>query len=418
MRNTETFKIAIVGGGTSGLAIATELKRQGVDGVVVLERESEAGGAPRHCGHYPFGIRELRRVLKGPDYACALVKNAKAAGVDLRTGTTVTALHPNARLSISTEDGISSLQADRVVLCTGVRESSRAQRFIGGQRPSGVVTTGALQSMVFLNQKGPFRRPVILGTELVSFSAIMTCRHMGIQPVAMIEENARVTAPQIIRPYPALRGVPVKFGASSIRILGSETVEAIEYIDATGIGQIIEADGVIISGRFRPEAALLHASHLEIDPGTGGPSIDQFGRTTDPSYFVTGNLVRPVETSAWCWHEAVSCAGRVRRDLENPIGEGRSIPLQAADPAIRFVVPQRLVSTDVSGALEQMQLRFARPDRGHLTGSSGGEVLWKGQIKSRPERRILAPLDLLLRQRLSAPVELQILGGQNPRYRN
>ena len=35
--------VAIVGGGTSGLAIATELKRLGVDDVIILERENVAG---------------------------------------------------------------------------------------------------------------------------------------------------------------------------------------------------------------------------------------------------------------------------------------------------------------------------------------------------------------------------------------
>jgi len=364
MRNAETCRVAIVGGGTSGLALATELKRIGVNDVVVLERDSEAGGVPRHCGHYPFGVRELKRLLKGPEYARALVHRAEAAGVDIRRSTTVTALHPNARLSLSTEDGISGLQADRVVLCTGVRESSRAQRFISGQRPSGVLTTGALQSMVYLNHKRPFRRPVILGSELVSFSAIMTCRHMGIRPVAIIEENDRVTVRQIMRPYPALRGVPIKFNATSIRILGDKNVEAVEYIDAAGNRQVIEADGVIISGKFRPEAALLHASHLKVDPGTGGPSIDQYGRTTDPSYFVTGNLLRPVETSSWCWHEAVACASRIKRDMENPVGDVTTIAIISPDPAIRFVVPQLLARSGAPGAMQHMQLRLASPTRG------------------------------------------------------
>ncbi|HHB80599.1 MAG TPA: FAD-dependent oxidoreductase, partial [Aliiroseovarius sp.] len=163
-------RVAIIGGGPSGLALATELRAQGVTGVTILEREPMAGGVPRHCGHYPFGLRELHRPLRGPDYARALVARAEAAGVEIRYGTTVTALHPGGRLSIVTEAGEDSLQAERVVLAMGVRESSRAQRFISGTRPLGVVTTGALQAMVYLHQMRPFRRPVIIGTELVAFS--------------------------------------------------------------------------------------------------------------------------------------------------------------------------------------------------------------------------------------------------------
>jgi len=400
--------IAIVGGGTAGLALATELKRLGAEAVIVLEREPDAGGIPRHCGHYPFGLREMKRLLKGPAYARALVKAALAAGVEIRTSTTVTALHPDARLSLSTPEGAYELQAERVVLATGVRESSRAQRFIAGQRPMGVMSTGALQSMVFLQHQRPFKRPVILGTELVSFSSIMTCRHLGIRPVAMIEESNRVTARQIMRPYPALKGIPLKFNAQNLRIIGGKTVEAVEFDSPEG-HQRIEADGVIVSGRFRPESALLHASHIEVDPATGGPSIDQFGRTSDPRYFSTGNMLRPVETSSWCWHEAVAAAPRIMDDLANPIGTPPTIRLASADPALRFVVPQRLALTDRTGGMAEMQLRLSQPASGYLTASSGGKSLWSDFIESRPERRILAPLAPLMRAESREDISLKIL---------
>lgn len=403
--------VAIVGGGTAGLALATELKHRGVNGVVVLEREPQAGGVPRHCGHYPFGVRELKRVLKGPDYARKLVHNALAAGVEIRTDTTVTALHTNARLSLSTPDGLMELQAQRVVLCTGVRESSRAQRFLGGQRPMGVISTGALQSMVYLHGLRPFRRPVILGTELVSFSAIMTCNHMGIRPKAMLEENDRLTVRQFMRPYPAIKGIPLKCSVRNLRILGDKIVEAVEYIDSNGACQTIETDGVIVTGGFRPESALLHASHIEVDPATGGPSVDQYGRSSDPSYFCTGNLLRPVETSSWCWHEAVACAARVVQDLAQPIGACAFVPLTSVDRAIRFVMPQRLVLSDIPNAMENMQIRLNEPAIGHLTASSMGKTLWGDFIQSRPERRILAPLAPLLKSGLTAPIELEILKG-------
>ena len=400
--------VAVVGGGPAGLALATELRRLGVRGVVVLEREPAVGGIPRHCGHYPFGAFEFKRLMKGPDYARALVKQAIGAGVDIRTNTTVTAIYPNARLSLATPDGLIELQAERVVLCTGVREASRAQRFIGGTRPLGVMTTGALQSMVYLHGHRPFRRPVILGTELVSFSSIMTCRHLGMRPVAMIEENDRVTVRQIMRPYPFVMGVPIRFGASNISIHGERIVEAVSWLDANGTHRTIECDGVIVSGRFRPESALLSAGHLTIDPGTGGPEIDQYGRASDPSYFCTGNLLRPVETSSWCWYEAVEAARRVARDLNDPIADVPSVPLRAANPAIRFIVPQRLALRNTPGAMTSLQLRVNQPVTGRISISSAGNKRWTGPLNSRPERRILAPLKSVLYSDLVGPVEVHV----------
>ncbi len=404
-----TCTIAIVGGGTAGLSLATRLCELGVKGVTVLEREAEAGGIPRHCGHFPFGVREYKRLLKGPDYAARNVARARAAGVDIRTGTTVTALHPNARLSLARPEGLSELQAERVVLCTGVRESSRAQRFLSGQRPLGIISTGALQSMVFLAHKRPFKRPVILGSELVSFSAIMTCNHMGIKPAAMIEENPEIYVRKIMRPFPAIKGVPLHTGARDLRILGGKTVEAVTFTDPSGQTRQIDTDGVIVSGHFRPESALLNASHLQVDMHTGGPIVDQFGRASDPTYFCTGNLLRPVETSSWCWHEAADTAARLVDDLATPISTATQITLQPADPAIRFVMPQRFTLTDRSGGMEQAQIRLTKPASGYLSLTQSGKTLWSDYLSSRPERRIFAPLSPLASTTNSATVDVKLL---------
>jgi len=401
--------IAIVGGGTAGLSLATHLSELGIRDVVILERETEAGGIPRHCGHYPFGVREYKRLMKGPDYAAKNTARARAAGVNIRTGTTVTTLHPNARLSLATPDGLAELQAERVVLCTGVRESSRAQRFLSGQRPLGIISTGALQSMIYLHQKCPFKRPVILGSELVSFSAIMTCNHMGIKPVAMIEENPEIYVRKFMRPFPAIKGIPLHTGATDLHILGDKTVEAVSFTDARGKTRQIETDGVIVSGHFRPESALLNASHIQVDPATGGPVVDQFGRASDPSYFCTGNLLRPVETSSWCWHEAAETATRLIDDLANPIGKAPQTALQSGDPAIRFVMPQRFTLTDRTGGMEHMQIRLNHTTSGYLSLIQNDKTLWSDYLNSRPERRIFAPLSPLIDATNIPTVEVKIL---------
>ncbi|MDE0929774.1 MAG: FAD/NAD(P)-binding oxidoreductase [Halioglobus sp.] len=401
--------VAVVGGGTAGLALATKLKRLGVGSVIVLERENDAGGIPRHCGHYPFGIREYGRLLKGPDYARRNVEAAVDAGVDIKTEVTVTALHPDGRLSLTTPAGKAELQAERVVLCTGAREASRPQRFIGGDRPLGVLSTGALQSMTYLQGMRPFRRPVIIGSELVSFSAIDTCRHLGIRPVAMIEENDRILARRLVQPYLMMRGVALFTKVKNLRILGRRQVEAIEFIDAAGKQQSIEADGAIISGRFRPEAALLHLSHLEVDPGSGGPMIDQFGQCSDPSYYSAGNLLRPAETSGWCWQEGIETAKWIAEDLSR--GQPAVVPsvrVQLVDRAIGFSVPQRLSISDRTGGMQKMQIGLNVPVKGYLEAISGGQSISNTWLNSRPVRRVQIRLAPIVQNCSKSPVELSI----------
>jgi len=99
---TSDCRVAIVGAGPSGLALAGELARGGIDDVVLLEREANAGGIPRHCGHSPFGLREFHRILSGSEYARRLAERAQRQGARLWTAATVTEVGPGRNLTLST----------------------------------------------------------------------------------------------------------------------------------------------------------------------------------------------------------------------------------------------------------------------------------------------------------------------------
>ena len=222
-----TCDVAIVGGGPAGLGAALELSKLGLRRVVVLERFGEAGGIPRHCGYPPFGMREFKRVLSGPAYARRLVQAAEDAGVEIRTDTTVTAIRPGGVLELATTAGAQTLTARRVLIATGNRERTRAQLLAPGVRPVGVMNTGALQSMVYLEGKRPFSRPVIVGSEIVALSALLTCRRHGIKPVAMVETRDRPQTRRIDMMLARLMGVPVLAGAELLAIEGRPRVEAL-----------------------------------------------------------------------------------------------------------------------------------------------------------------------------------------------
>jgi thioredoxin reductase len=388
----DTCDVAIVGGGPAGLAAATELRALGIGSVIVIERESEIGGIPRHCGHYPFGMRELGRVLRGPDYAARLAVRARDSGVDIRTGTSVVAIAEGPRLTLSTPDGLRTLAARKVLLATGVREKSRAARMIGGTKPGGVLSTGALQGLVYLDRIRPFLHPVILGTELVAFSALLTCRHLGIRPLAMIEPDARVTAPRASGFLPRLTGTALLLRTELVAIRGDARVEEVVLRDRAGTTRTLATDGVIVTGKFLPEASLLAGSHIDVDPTSGGPVVDQFGRCSDPDVFAAGNLLRAVETAGWSWTEGVAAAQTIAKSLNGGLPAPAGAIQVGVEAPLKYVVPQRIVDGPVSG---RFQLRVTRPANGTLRLSVDGCEVWSRRISALPERRILVPISVL-----------------------
>lgn len=385
--------VIVVGGGPAGLAAAIECKRLGIKDVVVIEREAEAGGIPRHCGHPPFGMREFHRVLTGPAYARRLVQAALAAGVAICVRHHVVALEPHGMLRLTCPAGLKTARARRVILATGVRETPRSARLVSGTRPIGVMNTGALQSHLYLKGLKPFEAPIIVGTELVALSAVLSCLKAGIRPVAVIESNARPTARWPLALFPSLCGVPIRYENTLLEIHGEPRVQSVTVGHRDGTQSQITCDGVLLTGVFLPEASLIKASHLQFDALSGGPAIDQEGRTSDPSYYAAGNLLRPVETAGWSFREGRRIGRIVASSLladESAVSMPASLPVTVGS-GLKYAVPSK-ISVSPGRALGDFQLRVSAAIQGHLLLKIDDRMVWRKRISALPERRILVPI--------------------------
>lgn len=289
----ENHNVIIIGAGPAGLATAIRLRDLGVKDVVVLEREKEAGGIPRHCGHFGFGWESHKRLMTGPNFAQKIISEAN--GTDIRTSTTVLEFTLRGSLRVHTAKGISDMSAKRVVLATGTRESPRSARLIGGNHLPGVLNTGTLQQLVYLKNEKPFSNPVIIGNEWVTFSALMTCKHAGIKPVGIFAEEAKLDAPWYFPIGAKLRyGVPVQKKTKLIAIHGATNVEAVE-VERGGARRMIVCDGVILTGKFVPEIALLSNSTAPV--------------------VKSGNVNGTVNTAGRCFVEACAIAETIAKEL-------------------------------------------------------------------------------------------------------
>lgn len=384
--------VILVGGGPAGLSAALELKARGIARVMILEREPALGGATRHCLHSPFGMREFGRVYFGPAYAQRLQRQAQDAGVDIRTGHSVVELGQDGALLVTSARGVETLKARRIVLATGAREKPRSARLLPGDRPVGVVTTGTLQSYVAFHGIMPFRRPLIVGSELVSFSALLTCLTHRARPVAMIEPEPHPLARSPFQWFPRLAEVPFHCGAVLTDIRGRGRVEEADIRLAAGRILTVQCDGILLTGRFTPEAALLNASPVDVAAGSAGPLIDQDGRMANPIFFAGGNVLRAVETGGWAFREGRRVGAAVADDLAREPCGAPGVPVTFADP-LKLAVPAMLRPGGLDRpAFRDFQLRFTRRIQGRLSLHLDGTDVWSKTGRWRPERRVLVPI--------------------------
>lgn len=297
-----TARVAIVGGGVSGLSAAIALRRFGVGEVVVHEREPEAGGAPRHTDHLGFGMRDLHRVLTGPEYARRLRDAAVGTGVELLVGSPV--------------HDLDTLDADAVVVATGVRERPRPARLVAGDRPAGVYTTGQLQQITAFLGVTPGRRAVIVGAEHVSMSAVLTLRAHGCEVVAMVTEAARHEShPLLVLGTVRRARVPLLTERRVVRIVGRERVEHVELSD----GSRLECDTVVFTGDWVGEHEVARRAGIALDAERRAVVVDPTFATSRDRTYAIGNLVHPARASGTCALDG----RRLARHLATVLGAAR-----------------------------------------------------------------------------------------------
>ena len=345
--------VLIVGGGPAGLAAALELKRLGVKDIIVAEREAEAGGIPRMCGHIGFGLRDFHSVMTGPSYARKYVEMAEKTGIEIAKHTTITGWdHADERnprsLTYTSPTGIGTVEARSVLLATGVRERPRAARLIPGHRPQGVFTTGSLQRFVFEHHLPVGKRAVIVGAEIVSLSVVTTLLHAGVQVVRMVTELPRhqlyfpVFLPAKIFYADLLARTSILANARISNIFGRQRVEGIEVTELnSGQTELIECDTVIFTGDWIPENELARRGAVETGKPSSGPQVDSSFRTSRQGIFAAGNVLRGVETADWAALEGRRAAGAIARYLENGEWSGTRLEIQPETP-IAWICPNVL----------------------------------------------------------------------------
>lgn len=382
--------VIIIGGGPSGVAAAISMRKAGIEKVTLLEREQHLGGATRHCSHSPFGMLEFGRVYLGAAYGRRLEREVQKFGIDVRYGHSVARLGEDGELLVANFDGLQTIAARRVLVTTGVRETTRAARLVSGDRPVGVLTTGTLQSYVAFHNMMPFKRPVIVGSELVTLSAVWTCLSHGARPVAVLEPRKQALVRAPLAWFPSLMGIPFHRSAEIVDILGRGRVEAVVVKRGETV-ETLECDGVLFSGGFIPESSLFMTSGLAVDWGSTGPAVDQHGRCENPHYFAAGNVLRAVETGGWAFREGRAVGEALAADMLRPVSAEAPVKV-TFDAPIKLVVPNLIRSgADLPGGLRDFQLRFQERVTGTLALCIDGRPVWQKRGLWRPESRTMVP---------------------------
>ena len=373
-----SIDLVVIGGGSAGMAAAIEAKHNGIDNILILEKNNQLGGILDQCIHNGFGLTEFKEELTGPEYAARFAKQVEELKIPYLLNTYVIEISKDKVVTYSSkDDGVQKVQAKAIVMATGCYERNAGAIQLAGSRCAGVITAGAAQR--YLNIHGYLcgKKIVILGSGDIGLIMARRLTLEGAKVICVAElmpysNGLNRNIAQCLNDY----NIPLYLSTTIKQVIGKNRLEKVilTKVDERlrpipGTEQEIECDTLILSVGLIPYISLLENIDCPTS-STKGALVNENMETAYEGIFACGNCLHVHDVVDFVTDEGRSAGRGAAAYIKGLTAHGEYLKVVPADN-VSYIVPQ-YIHKDMKDDIT-FKFRVRTPIKNPIIEISSGE---------------------------------------------
>ncbi|MHC1720518.1 MAG: NAD(P)/FAD-dependent oxidoreductase [Clostridiaceae bacterium] len=272
----QTYDLIVIGGGIAGMSSAIEAKKNGVENVIILEKESELGGMLNQCTDSGFGIEIFGENLTAPEFSQRFIDEVTALGIEYKLDTMALELsREKVAAAVNSKEGIFKIRGKVIILASGCIERARYTFNISGSKFAGIYTARVAQQITNTVGLLPGKEVVVIGSGNLGLIMARTITLEGAKVKGIIESLGEVRGNgKYLKECTEDFNIPVLLRHIVTGLQGTDRIESvtISEIDSDGrkiegTEETIKCDTLILSAELIPNDSLLKKAAVSLNGG-------------------------------------------------------------------------------------------------------------------------------------------------------